>query len=380
MSIPVSCRINRLFENNRSGCEWKIKEEIGAGKQAIVFKVCCNNDIDCDFAVKIYGKHVNRPIPNEDLFNNEINIHYKLNELGLAVPIIEAFYCPDHGAYVIMEKRDMNVEEYILQLLNDGLPDSFIKNKIEQLRKDCISLVLTAYDNNIEQRDSNIGNFLVDRVGNDYKNICMTDFAHTRIFGNKIKPEYSREDKSIDVLQTINLLKDKYERERLKMNKPTTRFEDKINKMPENIRKMRTARSLFDDSTDRKESFAYNTDRIGKINLNDMELLEDSQNLMPKKMNLYDDMESLDNISYKSPMPKKMNFNDQMDSSITNNNYYDEMVPLDMETPMKLVNNINKYKTPIKSINKTPETPYKMPISMTRGYDINEARANKRLF
>lgn len=196
----MSCRINKLFENNPTGCQWQIKEKIGSGQQATVYKVCCDNEEKCDYAVKVYKK------VNEEAFHNEVNIHYELTNLGLAVPIMEAFYCDDHGAYIIMERRQMNAQEYIFKLVDNNVPHDYIMNQIEKLRKDCLNLVLSAYKNRIEQTDANIANFMLDMNGNDYNNIGMIDFAYANKFGDNIKPEYTREDKINDVNQTINLL------------------------------------------------------------------------------------------------------------------------------------------------------------------------------
>jgi serine/threonine protein kinase len=171
----------KLFENNPTGCQWQIKEKIGSGQQATVYKVCCDNEEKCDYAVKVYKK------VNEEAFHNEVNIHYELTNLGLAVPIMEAFYCDDHGAYIIMKRRQMNAQEYIFKLVDNNVSHDYIMNQIEKLRQDCLNLVLTAYKNRIEQTDANIANFMLDMNGNDYNNIGMIDFAYANKFGVEIE-------------------------------------------------------------------------------------------------------------------------------------------------------------------------------------------------
>ena len=335
MSIPVSCKINRLFENNIEKCEWHIKGKIGSGKQATVYKACCDNEEKCNYAVKIYER------VREDIFTNEVDIHYRLTELKLAVPIKEAFYCEEHGAYIIMERRDMNVAEYIYKLLEDNLSDNFIRNQIEKLRIDCINLVLNAYDNNIEQSDANILNFLLDKVGNNYTNICMTDFAHAKIFGNGIKPEYNREVKKDDVSQTIDLLIKDYEsRKRNLIN---------IKVINENKKKSRVAPSILSQyaEIDKRQKTSYN------------------DNYHPSMSSSYSELNTFDSpvkisskLSFDSPVKvaSKLSFDSPVKSSTS----------LSFDSPVKSSTSL---------FNDVPETPKK---AVYRAF--NNVRGGKKLF
>jgi len=208
MSIPMTCRINELFEANPTGCEWHIKNKIGEGQQAKVYSACCNNDEKCNYAVKVYENI------NEKKFNNEVNIQYNFDHLNIGVPIVEAFYCPDHGAYIIMERLDMTVSEYISKLLDNGYTDDFIMNKIESIRNGCKNIITIARNNSLVHDDANINNFMLNVDGSDYNNLRIIDFANAFKLTNDNDNRYSIDYLLNDLNQTIDLLIKDYKNKR----------------------------------------------------------------------------------------------------------------------------------------------------------------------
>jgi tRNA A-37 threonylcarbamoyl transferase component Bud32 len=251
MSIPMNCRVNELFENRPSGCEWHINNEIGRGQQGIVYSACCNNKKVCDYAAKVYQQI------DEDRFQNEVSIHYDLDEIGIAVHIVEAFYCQDHGAYIIMNRLDKTVPQYIMKLLDDGKNDDFIKNKIEQIKNECINMLIIARDNNIVQTDPNINNFMMNMDGDNYTDLYMIDFGLAKRINDNDISRYTDEKIRVDMEMTINLL--------------IKNYEEKRNQKERGYQSFREPPQIMKYKKKRLESTYSSSDNSKKIKMNDRE-------------------------------------------------------------------------------------------------------------
>jgi hypothetical protein len=167
-----------IVSSRRPECKWFQKESVGKGAQGEVFKVCCQENTDCDYVVKYYTPDQT----TENLFLKEVNAHTEFEELGIAVPIIEAFYCPSHGSYIIMERRQMTIKQFICNLYKKGVPQRIIIDVIDKLNNELLPMLQLAYDNNLLHNDPHLENFMLDPVDEyDYANLTIIDFGKSGI-------------------------------------------------------------------------------------------------------------------------------------------------------------------------------------------------------
>jgi hypothetical protein len=174
--IPCNTTILKDELRQKSYCDWHYGkfQKLGEGKQAPVYEVCCGID-DCNYALKFYDTDK----ISEEKFRQEVYMHTRFEELGLSVPIIEAFYCPEHGGYIIMEHRDKTVEQYICALIKEGISKEKIKEKIEEIHDKIQNMIKLARSYGLYHNDTTLQNIMLNVNKNtlEYSDLCLVDFG-----------------------------------------------------------------------------------------------------------------------------------------------------------------------------------------------------------
>ena len=174
--IPCNTTILKDELRKKSYCDWHYGkfQKLGEGKQAPVYEVCCGID-DCNYALKFYDTDK----ISEEKFRQEVYMHTRFEELGLSVPIIEAFYCPEHGGYIIMEHRDKTVEQYICALIKEGISKEKIKEKIEEIHDKIQNMIKLARSYGLYHNDTTLQNIMLNVNKNtlEYSDLCLVDFG-----------------------------------------------------------------------------------------------------------------------------------------------------------------------------------------------------------
>ena len=121
-------------------CDWIQMRKIGEGKQGKVYQVCCEGN--CKFAVKV-RKNERESSSFEKRVLEEIAFQEMFSQMGLAPTIQDAWVC-DKDYYVVMDKVDTTIEDYILKQLCGHMKLQDIDKIINQLENEVIHKLLPA--------------------------------------------------------------------------------------------------------------------------------------------------------------------------------------------------------------------------------------------
>ena len=177
------------INGKKTNCNWQIKNRIGYGQEGSVYTICCNTDDNCNYVVKHY-EHA-----NETSFKNEVAIHTKFENIGVGIPIIEAFYCSDHGAYIIMEKRDVTIPQYY-DYISKKFSQKDVLQFMDDLLHDIQELLRTAIYKKLIHNDTHLNNFMVNIEKNGYySDLVAIDFGKSIDYS---LPKYSNKPFDFD--------------------------------------------------------------------------------------------------------------------------------------------------------------------------------------
>lgn len=207
---------------------------IGSGEYASVYQVCLqdnsssSNELKCNYVVKVIEKPSNVDIDKWiNRIKNEIDIHIEYEKLGLTIPIQQAYYCKEHGAFIIMEKRDISLREYVQKMILKGIPEDFILYQIDIAQDKVIEIVRKAHNNLLTHNDMHSGNIMVNVDNkNNISDIVLIDFGR----GKKVETvdEADKKEKEKGIIMTFNMLRT------MAQEKPKTKSPPKIKKMKNN--------------------------------------------------------------------------------------------------------------------------------------------------
>lgn len=254
----LSCKALDIQGKGNTRCNWIKKEKLGEGAEGAVFNVCC--DGNCDYVVKMYSDMSRYNF--EDKFNKEVNIHSKFANMGVGVPIVEAFFCPDHGAYIIMEKRDMTIPQYYIYLKERGFNNEDLDIIMGGIIDDLVNMLDFAEEQNLIHNDTHLNNFMLNvNSNNSYDDLVAIDFGKSyEGVSNDDQPIRQRLEQSYDLMKRNPL---EYMRVR---EKPVTRYRRLDRDLVESRRRM-----IFDEEDEEPK---------GLFNMSSNNRVETSRRLM----------------------------------------------------------------------------------------------------
>jgi tRNA A-37 threonylcarbamoyl transferase component Bud32 len=177
------CPIEKIqyFMKTNHDCIWvehpNKKKEIGSGEDAIIFQICCskNESLSCEYVVKVQTSNRNR------YFEKEVNLHIAFSELGIGIPIIDAFMCDQHGSFLIMEKRDFTPEEYVKFLQENGKGNDFISRQIENMKNEALRITLIGFENGLNHNDLHANNIMLNANPDfTFSGLTLIDFGKSK--------------------------------------------------------------------------------------------------------------------------------------------------------------------------------------------------------
>jgi serine/threonine protein kinase len=205
-------RIN--IKKSRFNCKWVIGKEIGRGDQgAVVYELTCPSMKDQRFAIKVFDNTFGEDYLDEfvNYITKEVAIYDKLDKLNLThtcVPVLEAYVCREHGAYIIMERRDLSVEDYVVAAILDwNLDKEFIHKQIDNVLASVGTLVANLHSKKIMHGDLIPHNIMVN-VDKNHKaiDIALIDFS----MAQEVRSQAYADDNEefIDIKLSFNRLHD----------------------------------------------------------------------------------------------------------------------------------------------------------------------------
>lgn len=164
---------------NITNCNWKkIGRRLGKGVDGEVYQVCCNETNECNYVVKIF-----RFRPSFlDKLKREIKIQQKASRLGIAPFILDGFVCDDEG-FIVMQKSDMSVTNYVKKLKSMNYTTKEIEERIDEIEKDIKNHVHDLHEYGILHDDLHIDNIMIDVDKNNdmkVKKVNIIDFGKSK--------------------------------------------------------------------------------------------------------------------------------------------------------------------------------------------------------
>lgn len=210
MDCPDRVNIKKSAFN----CRWVIGKEIGRGDQgAVVYELTCPTMNGQSFAIKVFENTFGEDHLDEFIayISKEVAIYDKLDKLGLThtcVPVLEAYVCREHGAYIIMERRDLSVEDYVVAAILDWkLEPEFIHQQIDNVLASVGTLVANLHSKKIMHGDLIPHNIMVN-VDKNHKaiDVALIDFS----MAQEVKSQAYADDNEefIDIKLSFNRLHD----------------------------------------------------------------------------------------------------------------------------------------------------------------------------
>ena len=197
------------------------KKEIGAGEDAVIFQICClqNKNLSCEYVVKVQESRRNK------IFQKEVDIHISFANLGIGIPIIDAFMCDEHGSFLVMEKREFTPEQYVKFLIENGKDKAFILQQIENLKNEALRIVKIGFENGLNHNDLHANNIMLNsRPDFTFTGLTLIDFG-------KSKREQLTRREIDDELMDFSLSFDRLKN--LLQEKPKTRSPPQVKKRKE---------------------------------------------------------------------------------------------------------------------------------------------------
>jgi len=304
----MDCPNRHNIKTSFSNCKWTIGKEIGRGDQgAIVYQLCCNGkgEANCKYAIKVFDITNYSDIDELDRYiEKELEIYTKLDSKGLShtyVPILEAYTCEEHGAYIIMESRDITIEDYVISgVLDYDIDPSYLHTQIDKMLKETLSLVNSLHSNKFIHGDLNPNNIMVD-LDKDYSisRLSLIDFSMAKEVKSKAFADATEDIDDIELsFKRLHDIADspslaKYERSKKNAPKEPKKKKSTVKRIiePQTIKKTAlksTKKPLFMDSPSSPITFSspIKMGSFASINDNDDELYSyNSPSTPPPKTN-----------------------------------------------------------------------------------------------
>jgi hypothetical protein len=307
-------------------CNWLNKSSIIAyGNEADIYSVCCNNNKDCNYIIK----HILPPkqTSDEDLWKakieNEIDINVRYPS---SLKPIDICGCFNHGIFIVYEKRQYNIIDYILFLKQSNTSTKFIieqlfgilyklidptellkeyinnKNKIDiddkirddiYLKLDKNSIIKKALANKLIHNDIQKQNIMFNINADNSINLnslSIIDFGKSYIFEGKIADKFIISNiheivlsfnKYIDYANMdYNLLKKEYDDEKRKEKEDRERKIKKMNKTRDFSFSFNSSNNLSSYTPKKNNLLSPSFNNISSINNNSFsnDIYTDSEN------------------------------------------------------------------------------------------------------
>lgn len=177
----------QYFIDAHPDCIWKYRVNVplASGADGDVFSACCYNsktdNMDCSFVAKVQYNKKNSS-NWMDKIQNEVNINKYFYDLGIAIPILDAFACKDHGSYIIMAQREVTVAEYVEKMVDQHISQSIIIKRIDNIEKEVIRLIEIMHSHSYIHDDIHSGNIMlnINKKTGDAQDIVLIDFGKAR--------------------------------------------------------------------------------------------------------------------------------------------------------------------------------------------------------
>ena len=208
----MDCPNRHDFKRSLLNCKWTIGKEIGRGDQgAVVYELTCPTMVGKRFAVKVFENTYETIEDFYSYIEKELKIYNTLDRLGVShtcVPVLEAFGCEEHGAYIIMERRDLSVEDYVVAAVLDWKLDSkFIHEQIDSVLASVKKLVSDLHSKKIMHGDLIPHNIMVN-IDKEMRatDVALIDFSMAQEVRSQAYAD--SEEEFIDVKLSFNRLHD----------------------------------------------------------------------------------------------------------------------------------------------------------------------------
>ena len=165
----AECVRNEFEELNitPTNCNWVEKSinPINSGEQdAAIYSVCCNNSNNCNYIVKhIFASFKKDETKWKEDIKKELDIN---NRYPRALKPLYIFGCYQHGVFIVYEKRQATLEEYIIMAKNNKLDDNIIKDQINKVKdlflKETTGIIYKAQQLGLFHNDTTKRNIMVN--------------------------------------------------------------------------------------------------------------------------------------------------------------------------------------------------------------------------
>ncbi len=165
----AECVRNEFEELNitPTNCNWVEKSinPINSGEQdAAIYSICCNNTNNCNYIVKhIFPSFKKDETKWKEDIKKELDIN---NRYPRALKPLYIFGCYQHGVFIVYEKRQATLEEYIIMAKNNKLDDNIIKDQINKVKdlflKETTGIIYKAQQLGLFHNDTTKRNIMVN--------------------------------------------------------------------------------------------------------------------------------------------------------------------------------------------------------------------------
>jgi serine/threonine protein kinase len=182
-------------------CDWKLSYEIGKGEDATVYLACCE-DV-CNYVIKVINAR------SSNFFTkvaNEIAIHEKFANLGLAPRLIDAYICKKEAS-LVMERKDMSVEQYVKLLLSHNVEANMILSLLDEIEEASLELLRTAHRAKLVHNDTHCNNIMIDVTDDlEWHNPQFIDFGKS--YQVSSKQEADKLEKETEITLSLGMLRE----------------------------------------------------------------------------------------------------------------------------------------------------------------------------
>lgn len=163
--------IMRVIYHSADKCQqsWNKTAYISRGYFGNVHQACCNTDckyIIKEIDLKNYGEN------GEDVFENEVKIHYKLSKKGISPKLYDT-WIDDGVGFIVMDKLNISLDKYLET--NKHLSS----RKLHEL----FMVINIMHENGIYHNDLHGGNIMMDGRGHFY----IIDFGNAKLIKDRAK-------------------------------------------------------------------------------------------------------------------------------------------------------------------------------------------------
>ncbi len=181
--------IHRLVTKHPE-CDYEEIKLLGKGEKADVYLTNCNNK---EYAMKVTTSY--QPASFKDEVFNQIAVGSELSP-----QVYDAFTCNDKKGYIVMDKLNGTITEYIRKATNDPIKRKELVNYYREIAKKKFKM---AADKGVIHSDTHVDNMMIkeDELGNP--ELYFIDWG---IANKRYMSEEELDKKMIDLDQTFDLL------------------------------------------------------------------------------------------------------------------------------------------------------------------------------